>query len=104
MLLMSLAFVLLWCTQWTHLRRFAIDSTSKLHVENSSRFHQFQNGNAQGNYDTIRRGNFDMDSTFKIGKISMSSPYGFLYVVSMSNQRNCFTRYFLSIIFEDFLL
>ena len=52
MLLMSLVFVLLWCTQWTHLRRFAIDSTSKLHVENSSRFHQFQNGNAQGNYDT----------------------------------------------------
>ena len=28
-------------TQWTHLRRFAIDSTSKFHAESSSRFHQF---------------------------------------------------------------
>ena len=27
--------------QWTHLRRFAIDSTSKFHVENSSIFHRF---------------------------------------------------------------
>ena len=34
---------------------------------------------------SIRCGNFDVDSTFKIDKISMSSPRGFFYVVSTSN-------------------
>ena len=28
-------------TQWTHPRKFAIDSTSKFHVESSSKLHQF---------------------------------------------------------------
>ena len=28
-------------TQWTHFRRFAIDSTSKFHMENLLRFHRF---------------------------------------------------------------
>ena len=28
-------------TQWTHLRRFAIDSTSKFHVESSWKLHRF---------------------------------------------------------------
>ena len=36
---------------------------------------------------SIRRRNFDVDSTFKIGEISMNSSRGFFYIVSMSNQR-----------------
>ena len=31
---------------------------------------------------STRRGNFDVDSTFKIDETSMSSPRGFFYVVS----------------------
>ena len=38
----------------------------------------------------IRRGNFDVDSTFKIDEISMSSPYGFFYVVSILSFSNIF--------------
>ena len=53
---------------------------------------------------SIRRGNFNMDSTFKIDEISIGFPRGFFYTVSMLNRRNFFTRYFLSIIFEHFLL
>ena len=53
---------------------------------------------------SIRRGNFDLDSTVKIDEISMSSLREFFYVVPMSNRRNYFTRCFLSIIFEYFLL
>ena len=34
---------------------------------------------------SIRRGNFDVDSTFKIDEISMSSPCGVFDVVSTSN-------------------
>ena len=34
---------------------------------------------------SIRRGYFDVDSTFKIDEILMSSPRGFFYVVSTSN-------------------
>ena len=48
---------------------------------------------------SIRRGYFDMDSTFKIDEILMSSPRGFLYVVSTSNWLNFCTRCFHSIIF-----
>ena len=48
---------------------------------------------------SIRRGYFDVDSTFKIDEISMSSPRGFFYVVSTSNRRNFCTRCFHSIIF-----
>ena len=43
---------------------------------------------------SIRRGYFDVDSTFKIDEISMSSPRGFFYVVSMSNRSNFCTRCF----------
>ena len=46
----------------------------------------------------IRRGNFDVDLTFKIEEISMSSPRGFFDVVSTSNQRNFYTRYLHCII------
>ena len=48
---------------------------------------------------SIRRGYFTIDSTFKIDEISMSSPRGFVYVVSTSNGRNFCTRFFHSIIF-----
>ena len=34
---------------------------------------------------SIRRGNFDVDSTFKIGEISVGSPRGFFDVVLTSN-------------------
>ena len=43
---------------------------------------------------SIRCGYFDVDSTFKIDEISMSSPRGFFYVVSTSNRRNICTRCF----------
>ena len=48
---------------------------------------------------SIRRGNSDVDTTFKIDEISMSSPRGFFYVVSTSNRRNFCTRCFHSVIF-----
>ena len=48
---------------------------------------------------SIRLGYFDVDSTFKIDEISMSSPRGFFYVVSESNRRNFCPRYFHSIFF-----
>ena len=38
-------------TKWTHLCRFAIDSTSEFHVESLWRFHRFWNVNSRGNYD-----------------------------------------------------
>ena len=89
-------------TQCTHPCRFAINSTSKLHVGSFSRFHRFW---IQVEIITlIWRGNFNVDSTFKIDKISMSFPRGIFYVVSMSNRLNFFTRCFLSIILEHFLL
>ena len=53
---------------------------------------------------SIRRGYFDVDSTFKIDEISMSSPRGFFYVVLTSNRRNFSTRCFHSIIFYHFML
>ena len=53
---------------------------------------------------SIRRGYFDVDSTFKIDKISMSSLGGFFFVVSTLNRRNVCTRCFHSIIFYHFLL
>ena len=43
---------------------------------------------------SIRRGYFNVDSTFKIDEISMSSPGGFFFVVSTSNRRNFCTRCF----------
>ena len=53
---------------------------------------------------SIRRESFDVDSTFKIGEISMSSPRGFFYVVSTSIRRNFCTRYFHCFISYQFLL
>ena len=43
---------------------------------------------------SIRRGYFDVDLTFKIDEISMSSPRGFFYGVSTSNRRNFFPFYY----------
>ena len=37
--------------QWTHLRRFTIDSMSKFHVESSWKLHRFWKTNPRGNYD-----------------------------------------------------
>ena len=48
---------------------------------------------------SIRRGYFDVDSTFKIDEISMGPPRGFFYVVSTSNRHNFCTHCFHSIIF-----
>ena len=53
---------------------------------------------------SIRRGNFDVDSTFKIDEISISSPRGFFYDISTSNRRNFCTRCFHCIIFLHILL
>ena len=82
-------------TQWTHLSQFApsirrrnstwkvgrnyIDFDRRIHVEIMT---------------SIRLGYSDVDSTFKIDEISMSSPRGFFYVVSTSNRRNFCTRCF----------
>ena len=38
-------------TQWTHLCWFAIDSTSKFHVESSRKLHRFWKANPRGSYD-----------------------------------------------------
>ena len=48
-------------SQWTHFRRFAIDSTLKFHVENSSRFHRLWKENPRGNYD--------IDSVWKFRRV-----------------------------------
>ena len=53
---------------------------------------------------SIRLWNFDVDSTFKIDKILMSSPRGFFYVISTSNRHNFCTRCFHYIIFLHILL
>ena len=45
---------------------------------------------------SIRWGNFEVDSTFKIYEILMSFPRGFFYVVSTSNRRNFWTCCFHS--------
>ena len=52
----------------------------------------------------IQRRNFDVNSTFKIDEILMSSPHRFFDVVSMSNRGNFCTRCFHGIISEHFLL
>ena len=48
---------------------------------------------------SIRRGYFDVDLTFKIDEILMSSRREFFYVVLTSNRRNFCTHCFHSIIF-----
>ena len=91
-------------SQWTNLRRFAIDSTSKLHVESSSRFHWFWKANPRGNHY--------IDSTWKFQRgfhsqnrrnIDEFSTWIFLCCFDVE-LTYCFTRCFQSIIFELFLL
>ena len=84
------AFVFLGITQWTHFRRFDVEIPR-------GKFFEISSISGQSNKETmtsIRRGNFDVVSTFKIDKISMSCPRGFSYVVSTANRRNCFTTCF----------
>ena len=90
--------------QYTHLRRFAFDSTSKFHVESSPRFHRFWKAIQVEIITSIQRGNFDVDSTLKIDEISLRSPRGFFCVVLKRNRQNCCTRCFRSFIFYHFLL
>ena len=52
---------------------------------------------------SIRRGSLNVDSTFKIDEISMSSPRGVSNVVLTSNRRNFCTWCFFCIIFYCFL-
>ena len=54
-----------------------IDFESRIHVEVMA---------------PVRRGYFDVDLTFKIDEILMSSPCGFFYVVATSNRRKFCTR------------
>ena len=91
-------------TQWTHLRRFApsirrrnstwkvcrdfIDSERRILVKIMT---------------SIWRGNFDMDLTFKIDKISLSFLRELFYVVSPSNRRSFCTLCFHSIFSYYFL-
>ena len=71
------------------------NSTLKVH----GNYIDFEGGIHVEIMTSIRRGYFDVDSTFKIDEISMSFPRGFFYVVSTSNRRNFCTRCFYSIIF-----
>ena len=52
---------------------------------------------------STRRGSLNVDSTFKIDEISMSSPRGVFDVVLTSNRRNFCTHCFFCIIFCCFL-
>ena len=72
-----------------HVCRDFINFETRLHVEIAT---------------SIRPGNFNVDLTFKIDEISKSFARTIFCVVSMSNQAKCFTRCFLSIIFEFFFL
>ena len=61
-------------SQWTHLSRFAIDSTSKFHAESLWKLHRFWKANPRGNYDidstwTFRRG-FDFQNRRNIDEFS----------------------------------
>ena len=53
---------------------------------------------------SIQHGYFDVDSTFKIDDLSMSSPCEYFYVISTSKRRNFCTCCLHSIIFWHFLL
>ena len=67
------------------IRRDFIDFEKRIHLEIMA---------------SIRRGNFKVDSTFKIDETPMSSPHGFFYAILMLHRGNCFTCCFLSIIFK----
>ena len=90
--------------QWTYLRQFAIDSTWKFHMEGSGNYIDFERRIHMEVMTSIQRGYFDVDSTFKVDDISMSSPCGFFCVVSTSKRRNFCTCCFHSINFWHFLL
>ena len=89
-------------TQWAHLRQFAINWTSKFHVESSWKLHPFWNANHVENMTSIRSVYFDVDSTFHIEEISMNAPRGFFFIVLTSSRRNFYTCRFHSIYFVTF--
>ena len=85
-------------TQWTH-----VDSSS-IRRRNYSwkvgrEFIDFERQIHGKIVTSIQRGSFDVDSTFKIDEIPMSSPREFFYVVPMSNLHSCCTRCFHSVVF-----
>ena len=53
LLLLLLLFTAVVEPQWTHPRQFAIDSTSKFHVDSSSKLHRFWKTNPRRNYDIV---------------------------------------------------
>ena len=60
-------------------------STSRFHVESWSKLHRFERRIHVEIMTSIRRGNFDLDSTFKIDEITLSFPRGYFDIVSTSN-------------------
>ena len=60
-------------------------STSGFHVESWSKLHRFERRIHVEIMTSIRRGNFDLDSTFKIDEIPLSLPRGYFNIVSTSN-------------------
>ena len=82
-------------SQWTHSRRIAIDSTSRGKLFGIT---SILKGESSWNYDIDATWKFNVDSTLRIGGISMSSPRGFFDAVSTSTRRNFCTRCFHCII------
>ena len=73
-IIFCICFFMIDITQWAHLRRFAIDSTAKFHVESSWKLHRFWKANPRGNYDIdstwiFRRG-FDFQNRRNIDEFS----------------------------------
>ena len=60
-------------------------STSRFHVESWSKLHRFERRIHVEIMTSIRRGNFDLDSTFKIDEIPLILPRGYFNIVSTSN-------------------
>ena len=88
--------------------RIFIDSPSIRRRNITRKFHQnyinFETRIHMEIMTSIRRGNVDVDSIFKIDEILINCPRGFFYVVSTSNRRNFCTRCFHCITSLHFLL
>ena len=66
-------------SQWTHLCRFTINSTSKFHVQSSSKLHRF--------WKTNPRWNYDINSTWI--RLSKSTKYRWILHVNFSMSFPC---------------
>ena len=86
-------------SQWTHLRRLDIDSTSRFHVENSCKLDRFWKANPRGNYDIDSRWMFRCGFDFQNRRNIDEFSTWIFYVVSTSNRPNFCTRCFHFIIF-----